>query len=158
MKAEALKPDILKAAVNFRTLKVDSCPSLTGKSTLTYHIGCNAESVILLRVNANTGGGYFSKEWISFGVIQQALEKQTKPFTSMLLKPLFNGKSSNTPAFLLAVLKHEGVIKDAKKRGYECSDIAKFVAEIKQLMTEAPAKAAQKSKKSAKQTNGAEVQ
>lgn len=39
---------------------------------------------------------------------------------------------------MLAVLKHEGVIKDAKKRGYECGDIAKFVSEIKQLMTEEP--------------------
>lgn len=148
----------MKIEANFPILKVDSCPSLTGKSTLTYHIGSNAESVILLRVHANTGGGYFSKEWVSFGVIQQALEKQTKPFTSMLLKPLFNGKSSNTPAFLLAVLKHVGVIKDSEKRGYECGDIAKFVAEIKQLMTEVPPKAAQKSKKSAKPTNGAEVQ
>ena len=149
MKDEAQKPDS-----SFNTLKVDSCPSLTGKSTLTYHIGCNAESVILLRINANTGGGYFSKEWISFGVIQQALEKQTKPFTSMLLKPLFNGKSSNTPAFLLAVLKHLDVIKSSEKRGYECGDTNAFVEEVKALMTEAP-KEAQKGKKSAKHTNGA---
>ena len=153
MKTEAQKPETPMAA--FRTLKVDSCLSLTGKSTLTYHIGCNAESVILLRVHANTGGGYFSKEWVSFGVIQQAIEKQTKPFTSMLLKPLFNGKSSNTPAFLLAILKHVGVIKNSEKRGYECGDIAKFMSEIKALMT---TKQETTTKKSAKLTNGAEVQ
>ena len=155
MKTEAQKPETPMAA--FRTLKVDSCLSLTGKSTLTYHIGCNAESVILLRINANTGGGYFSKEWISFGVIQQAIEKQTKPFTSLLLRPLFNGKSSNTPAFLLAVLKHLDVIKNSEKRGYECGDIDKFVAEVKALITEAP-KEAKKSKKSAKHTKLPEVQ
>jgi hypothetical protein len=156
MKTEAQEPDTLKAKVNFRTLKVDSCPSLTGKSTLTYHIGCNAESVMLLRVHANTGGGYFSKEWISLGVIHQAIEKQSKPFTSMLLRPMFQGKSSNTPAFLLAVLKHEGVIKNSKKRGYECGDIAKFMSEIKALMTTKQETTTKK--KSTKPTVLAEVQ
>lgn len=113
-------------------IKVESCPSLTGKSTLTYHIG-NHAGEIQIRVHANTGGSYFSKEWIAFSVIQDVLKKQTKPFNSMLLKPLFNGKSSNTPAFLLAALKHLGVIKDSEKRGYECCDIAKFLAEIESL-------------------------
>lgn len=117
--------------------KVDSCPSLTGKSVLTYHVGCNAGK-IQIRVHANTGGGYFSKEWIAFSVIQETLEKQTKPFNSMLLKPLFHGKSSNTPAFLLAALKHLGVIKDGKKSGYECGDIAKFVTEIESLKASEP--------------------
>ncbi|HRQ06288.1 MAG TPA: hypothetical protein PK580_10040 [Nitrosomonas halophila] len=118
---------------NINIVKVDSCPSLTGKSTLTYHIGCNAESEIQIRVHANTGGGYFSKEWIEFKVIKETLEKQTKPFSSRLLKPLFHGKSSNTPAFLLAALRHLGVIKDGEKRSYACGDIAKFVAETKSL-------------------------
>ena len=121
-------------------VKVDSCPSLTGKSTLTYHIGLNADE-IQIRVHANTGGGYFSKEWIAFNVIQETLAKQSKPFSSMLLKPLFNGKSSNTPAFLLAALKHLGVIKDSEEKGYECGDIAKFVAEIESLnVPETPTK------------------
>lgn len=143
MKSETQNTD---AGINI--VKVDSCPSLTGKSTLTYHIGLDADG-IHIRVHANTGGGYFSKEWIAFSAIQETLEKQTKPFSSILLKPLFQGKSSNTPAFLLSALKHEGVIIDSEKSGYECGDIAKFVAEIKQLMTETPPKAAQKGKKSA---------
>lgn len=143
MKSETQNTD---AGINI--VKVDSCPSLTGKSTLTYHIGLDADG-IHIRVHANTGGGYFSKEWIAFSAIQETLEKQTKPFSSILLKPLFQGKSSNTPAFLLSALKHEGVIIDSEKKGYECGDIAKFVAEIKQLMAETPPKAAQKSKKSA---------
>jgi len=96
-----MKTETQNADAGINIVKVDSCPSLTGKSTLTYHIGCNADE-IQIRVHANTGGGYFSKEWIAFSVIQETLAKQTKPFSSMLLKPLFNGKSSNTPAFLLA--------------------------------------------------------
>lgn len=132
-----------------RILKVDSCPSLTGKSTLTYHIGCDAESEIQIRVHANTGGGYFSKEWIAFGVIQQVLEKHSKdkPFSSLILRQLFTGKSSNTPAFLLAALKHEGLIKDGEKTGYVCGDIAKFVAEVKSLRNDAPETATKKSSK-----------
>lgn len=126
---------------NINIVKVDSCSSLTGKSTLTYHIGCNAEAEIQIRVHANTGGGYFSKEWIEFKVIQETLEKQTQPFSSKLLKPLFHGKSSNTPAFLLAALRHLGVIKDSEKHSYVCGDIPKFVAETKALtVTETPAK------------------
>jgi len=125
-------------------VKVDSCPSLTGKSTLTYHIGLDADE-IYIRVHANTGGGYFSKEWIAFSVIQETLAKQTKPFSSMLLKPLFQGKSSNTPAFLLATLKHLGVINDSEKKGYECADIAKFVAEIESLKTPTKKKTHQRS-------------
>lgn len=141
-----MKSETLESGIDI--VKVDSCPSLTGKSTLTYHIGLDAGE-IKIRVHANTGGGYFSKEWITFNAIKQTLEKQTKPFSSMLLKPLFQGKSSNTPAFLLAALRNEGVITDSKESGYECGDIAKFVAEIKQLMAETPTKAAQKGKKSA---------
>jgi len=33
-------------------------------STLTYHIGCNADSEVLLRVKSNSGNGYFSQEWV----------------------------------------------------------------------------------------------
>lgn len=116
-------------------VKVDSCPSLTGKSTLTYHIGCHADD-IHIRIHANTGGGYFSPEWIAFHAIQQTLEKQTRPFSSMLLKPLFKGKSSNTPAFLLAALKHLDVIRISEKKGYQCGDIARFVTEVSSLSAE----------------------
>lgn len=50
---------------SIRIIKASTCPSLSGKSTLTYHIGCNSESDIQFRVVDNTGGGFFSKEWVS---------------------------------------------------------------------------------------------
>jgi len=131
MKTETQEPGI-------RILKVDSCPSLTGKSTLTYHIGCNAESAIQLRVAINTGGGYFSKEWIAFSAVQQTLEQhpKDKPFTSRNLRSLFNGKSSNTPAFLMAALEHEGLVKtvDEKKRGYQWTDSGEFMTAVQKLI------------------------
>lgn len=130
------KPDFPKPAI--RVLKIGSCPSLTGKSTLTYNIGCTAESDIQFRVASNTGGGFFSDEWVAFNAIQQAFDKQPKdrPIISLILYPLFQGRSLNTPAFLLAVLKAEGLVRSLgdKKRGYERIDPAEFMAEIKKLM------------------------
>ncbi|MDE2388820.1 MAG: hypothetical protein KGN35_07025 [Betaproteobacteria bacterium] len=120
-----------------RILKTGTCPSLSGKSTLTYHIGRNAESEILFRVTANTGGGFFNDEWISFTAIEGVFDQQPKdkPIVSLMLYPLFQGRSMNSPAFLLAVLKAEGLVKslDDKKRGYERIDSAEF----KMLMSSA---------------------
>lgn len=117
-----------------RVLKVGSCLSVSGKSTLTYHIGCTAESDILLRVYANTAAGFFSKEWLSLNTIQETLTG--KSFTSFNLQSLFRGRSMNNPAFLLAVLLHEGLIKRSaeKKRCYEKVDSSGFMAEIKALI------------------------
>lgn len=130
------KSDIPQPVIRF--LKTGSCPSLSGKSILTYQIGCNAESSIQFQVVANTGGGFFSDEWVAFDAIQQAFDRQPKdkPIVSHILYPLFQGRSLNTPAFLLAVLKAEGLVKPLgdKKRGYERVDPAEFIAEIKKLI------------------------
>ena len=95
-----------------RILKIATCPSFSGKSTLTYHIGCNEKSKILFRIANNTGGGFFSKEWIALDTILNIFDQQpdNKPIVSLLLYPLFQGKSLNTPAFLLAVLRQEGLV------------------------------------------------
>lgn len=127
-------------------LKASSCPSLSGKSTLSYQVGydvngANAsttEPVIQLRVYANTGGGFFNKDWIPLSIIQQLLDKSpsSKPITSNALFPLFKGRSINTPAFLLAVLKHEGFLRPLKdkQRSYERLDPTEFMTEIKALI------------------------
>jgi len=119
-----------------RILKIGSCPSVSGKSTLTYHIGCNTESDIHLRVYANTSAGFFSKEWLALDSIHQALTQAGSHFTSFALQPLFKGKSQNNSAFLLAVLLCEGLLETAtdKKRCYGKSDPGHFIAEIKALM------------------------
>ena len=123
---------------SIRILKVANCPSLSGKSTLTYHIGCNAQSDILLRVVDNTGGGFFSKEWVSLNTIFQAFDKKAvdKPIISLLLYPLFQGKSLNTPAFLLAVLKQEGLVSPLEDhpKHYERLDPDAFNSQMQQLI------------------------
>lgn len=129
-----------------RILKAASCPSLSGKSTLSYQIGygtngvntSTTEPVIQLRVFANSGGGFFNKDWIALNTIQQLFEKcpSNKPITSFVFYPLFHGRSLNTPAFLLAVLKQEGFLQPVKdkQRNYERLDPTKFMAEIKSLI------------------------
>ncbi|CAH1087072.1 hypothetical protein [Candidatus Nitrotoga sp. 1052] len=127
-------------------LKAASCPSLSGKSTLSYQVGCGVngantsttEPVIQLRVYANSGGGFFNKDWIPLSSIQQLFDKcpSNKPITSNALFPLFKGRSINTPAFLLAVLKHEGFLRPLKdkQRSYERIDPTGFMTEIKALI------------------------
>lgn len=123
---------------SIRILKVATCPSLSGKSTLTYHIGCNSESDIQFRIVNNTGGGFFSKEWLSLNTIFQTFDKKAvdKPIISLLLYPLFQGKSLNTPAFLLAVLKQEGLVSPVEDhpKHYERLPSEAFMAEIEKLI------------------------
>lgn len=129
-----------------RVLKAASCPSLSGKSTLSYQVGYGVignitsitEPEIQLRIYANTGGGFFNKDWIPLSSIQQLLDKNAsnKPITSNALYPLFKNRSINTPAFLLAVLKYEGFLRPLKdkQRGYERLEPTEFMTEIKALI------------------------
>ena len=50
----------------------------------------------------------------------------------MALWPLFKGKSVNTPAFLLAVLKHEKVVVPVKgkQRIHQLADLPGFKARL----------------------------
>lgn len=146
MKQATAKQEAPVAVQAIRILKIASCPTLSGKSTLTYHIGCavngegicTADSEINLRIYANDGGGFFSNEWISLDKIQQVFAKvpADKPITSFVLHSIFRGKSVNTPAFLLAALRQEGLVKQSedKQRQYERIDPAEFIAGVNTLI------------------------
>lgn len=92
-------------APSIRIIKVATCLSATGKATLTYHIGTDSKNEILFRIYGNTGGGLFSSEWLLLSAIQAALKQAPFPLTSFPLIKLYQGKSTNTPAFLMAALK-----------------------------------------------------
>ena len=121
-----------------RILKIGSCPSLAGKGKLTYHIGCTDKSEVQFRVYANTGGGFFNNDWISLSAIQQVFDKHpsSKALTSHVLTPLFRGQSANTPGFLLAALKQEGLVQPVKDklRCYERVDPKEFLTGVKALI------------------------
>ena len=118
-------PEAVEAAEApvLRILRKSTCPSVSGRSTLTYHIGVDEFQVVHLRIFANTGKGMWSKGWIPMSEIHQLLagETEEKQLTSGSLHSLFLGKSVNTAGFLLAVLKNEGLIQTVpgSLRSYE---------------------------------------
>lgn len=123
-------------ALPMRVIKIASCLTSSARATLTYHIGCTADNKIYLRVVENTGGGLFSPEWLSLNAIQTAMNQAEIPLTSYPLIQLLQGKSTNTPAFLMAALKNEGLVRnlEGKVRGYEILDNSSFVTEMNALM------------------------
>ena len=127
-------------ADNVRVLKTGTCPSLSGKSRLTYDIGSGPAAEICVRVTKNTGGGMFGKGWVGLDQVHRLVND--KPITSTTLAPLFKGGSANSSGFLLAVMKHEGLVQ-AVGRAYERLDGRTFFAEIKTLMG-SPGKVASK--------------
>jgi hypothetical protein len=94
-----------------KDLKTSECPSLSGSSILTYKIGCNDDKDIYLCLTGNTGKGIFNKDWISLEEIDSLLAAEKGPITSGSLKELFDGKSSNSAGFVLAVILSEGLLK-----------------------------------------------
>ena len=120
-----------------RIIKIATCPTCSGKATLAYHFGCSDDKQIYIRIIENSGGGFFSEEWVSLRETLAALDKAPHPITAVPLINLFIGKSVNTPGFLLAVLKHEGLVKllEGKVRGYEKLPTETFMAEVNKLVS-----------------------
>ena len=94
-----------------RILKTGECPSLSGKSTLTYQNGCNNDNEIFIKLAENSGGGRFSPDWVPLEQVYTILSSQKKPVTSGSLHGLFENRSSNSAGFILAVLLKEGLLK-----------------------------------------------
>jgi len=122
---------------NICIIKTSVCKTLSSKSSLDYHIGTDNKDSLFFKVSSNTGGGYFNKEWVAYKEIQTYFEKwpDKLPITAVALVDLFKGKSANSPAFLLAILKHEQIIKpmEGMKRHHKHVGDKTFLAEMKKL-------------------------
>jgi len=107
---------------SLKIISTSKCSTISGKSTLSYNVGVNAEGQMSMRVLGNTGGGFFSNEWIPLDSITAILGEvpSDHPITSINLIPLFKGKSVNTPGYLLAVLLNEKLLRpfEDKKRQF----------------------------------------
>lgn len=125
------------STLSMRIIKIACCPTCSGKAKLTYHFGCNKDNQVHIRIVVNSGGGFFSEEWVSLKATLAALDKAPHPITAIPFINLFIGKSVNTPGFLLAVLKHEGLVKllEGKVRGYEKFDSETFMADVNKLVS-----------------------
>ena len=145
-----MKPATPETAI--RILKVATCPSSSGKSKLTYQIGCavngdgisTAKSEVQFRICGNSSTGFFSQEWIPLSSIQERFARvpADKAITSHILNPLFQGKSVNTPSFMFAALHNEGLVCRSKteRRRYDRVDPKTFTSTVQALIA-APVKA-----------------
>ena len=124
---------------SLKILQTSKCRTISGKSELTINIAVDDKGTIQVRINNNTGGGFWSREWVSFDQIMSTLSEvpSDKPITSIHLFKLFESKSSNSPGFLLAVLLNERLVEpfQGKKRQYALTKngVEKFLAKIDKL-------------------------
>jgi hypothetical protein len=119
-----------------RTATTDT---LTRKSKLTYQIGTLPDGEVYFRIHKNTGNGFFSNEWVSLNDIQKTIGKipAGKPVTAIVLSELFEGRSVNTPGFLLAALVEEKLLipMQGKKRSHEPVSPEEFRERIQQMVS-----------------------
>ena len=123
--------------MTMRILKVDSGPSLSGKSVLTYQVGVDEEGQIHVRILGNTGRGYFSKDWVAHQAIEDLLmAKGEEGVSGAALANLFTGTSANTAGFFLAILKHLGVLTgiEGKRHAYLYGGSAHWLGEMQTLI------------------------
>ena len=87
------------------------CPSLSGRSTLSYTIGRHSEDGTLhLAITGNSGTGMWCKDWCSASAIQDVVLGEGE-LTAKSFQVMYIGKSINTGGFLAAVLKDLGLIR-----------------------------------------------
>ena len=113
--------------------RTGTCPSLSGASTLTYEIG-TTEKDTYYRVVGNSAAGLFSKDWIPLSQITDLLRNGS--ITSRALRVLYEGKSSNSNAFLLAVLKAEGIVRSMEGTAHQYIAVQESGKKKKAIATE----------------------
>ena len=93
------------------TIYEGECPSLSGRSTLSYTIGRHTEDETLhLRISDNSGKGMWCKDWCSASAIQDVVLGEGE-LTAKSFHVLHPGKSINNGGFIAAVLKDLGLIR-----------------------------------------------
>lgn len=147
-----LNPDNPETPIH--ALKEATCPTSSGKSTLTYQVGEDESGTIYLKISGNDGGGFWSPEWVAYKSIEQAISEWPidQGITSMAFRKIFRGKSANTPGFLVAVLCDLGLLEPIgeKKRVHQACDPATFLASLEELQQATGKQPATKAKTPAK--------
>ncbi len=115
-----------------RIVRVASCPSLSGRSRLTYHVGCDESGAIHFRLWKNSAAGMFSSTWTPMKTLSELLGKSSK-ITSASLLPEFAMTSRNNAGFTLALLVAEQLCEKSH-RSYVCCNPAAFIANVNVLI------------------------
>ncbi|MDN4059825.1 hypothetical protein QPK31_16490 [Massilia sp. YIM B02769] len=103
---------------SFWLLKEGAASKLGARAegSISYNVlADNKRQNLFIAVTGNKGGGYFSKERVDITKIEECLDTSTsaKPFPSNTFREAFVGRSSNNAGFLVAVLRHEGLLAAA---------------------------------------------
>lgn len=130
------------AANEVVVVRTSSCPSVSGKSTITYQFGVVGEGHLKFRITGNSGGGMFGKDWVPMVetiAILKAPENQEE-IRAHAFRQLFLGRSINTQSFLLAALRHEGVVvvHPTKPRAYQVFEVKNFEDRMATLGSASP--------------------
>ena len=116
-------------------LKKSRCGTLSNptKKTLSYDVG-NDSQQLHLRITDNTGGGFHSNEWISLSDINQLTAEET--FSTSILGPLYESKSSNNQGFLAALLVEENIWLPVmgNRRLFSMGDVNAFTDSMNKLI------------------------
>ncbi len=117
-------------------LKKAKCGTLSNpsKKTLIFNVGHDGEQ-IHLRIAENSGGGFFSSEWVGLSSIAEQVTTD-EPFTTSILTPLYESKSSNNPGFLAAVLVAEKLWLPVmgNRRQFTQGDVTAFTKRMQVLI------------------------
>ena len=117
---DTTQPDTTPETITITSLRTDQCLSLSGRSMLTYELGCDSNERLHLRVTHNTGKGHHNPSWVDYDAVEPLLMAATTLSASALAK-LFVGTSVNTAGFVMAALKHLGVLQAVtdKRHAYQ---------------------------------------
>lgn len=93
------------------------CPSISGRSSLTYAIGRHQETGELhLRITDNSGKGMWFGGWASAKDIDAIVKGQAE-LTAKSFHALHPGRSINTAGFVLAALRELGLLRVNSENG-----------------------------------------
>ncbi|MGM9516995.1 hypothetical protein ACS5PK_22305 [Roseateles sp. DB2] len=124
MADETNTPDLEGAAdadFEIEAIYADTCPSLSERSDIQFEVGRHPKAGTLhFRLANNSGRGMFCDEWASLMSIDEVVVGASR-LTAKAMNAVHPGKSVNTGGFLLACLRHLGIVrvKDDNSRLHE---------------------------------------
>ena len=144
-------------ASGIKVITTKTCPSLSGKSQITYKLGLSEDNILHIRLHENSGGGFFNVDWYPAKAIVDALRdvEEDESVTSRAMASLFRGRSANTPAFVTAALRNEGALLPYKRtsRRHIIGDLDAFLKQDSSGVPSTPKRKVQaKATKTAKTT------
>ena len=131
--------DIKQAII--RIIHQNECNTLapSSSSKLTYQVGVDDQtSQLYIRISENSGGGFFSNEWVSLEKIQSIIAKQPakQSFRSLVFKESFVSRGANNSGFLGAALRGLGIVDAVPKSPFShtAGDMSKFTKSMQALI------------------------